>query len=968
MISFCLISRDSEDTLPVCLRSIKTVADEIILVDTGSSDGTVAIAESFGAKIGRYLPQDHPDDFLLIPDEKGGKELSLANFAAARNLSFAMAKYPWIFWLDADDSLGGLDHWWEMLRQFEAERMDALVLPYEYARDERGKVITLLWRERLIRWNPGWQWEGPVHETLPPTARRLAAFEGVRVLHHKDKRRRPILRRRNLEILKAKAPPDDPRTLFYLGTEYTFVGEYKEAVTAFKRYLSLAKDEEETYQALFYLGDLFRVAGQWKEAIEYYQRAILVRPTWRVAYFGLAAAFGHIQDWDRCLYYLDQGRKQPEHSGTLLAHNPKHEELGWAEWAVNAYRAKGNLREALQACREGLREDPFNPTLKAAQAELSAKWNDAEGARAVTEAAEFLVRKDRGADAGRLLRLVGKSHAPITRLIEETNTLASLDLLPGRPLNFESLEKVQLDARLVWIMDILRGNPQWYRLAFPGTGDSVFARVFFYNFKHHIQAWDPDAGVVSEISKIREWSHWPGTFSAESRPLLSGPSAPVHVVVLAGVLEYSRDPAAVMEAARRWLLPGGCVIVAVPNGSTSYAGKEPDRKNFRLHRFVPDGLRKLCRTDRLPSLAPQQDAPGWLCLTSEVPDDRAIAPRTIGIVCPPALEIWGPHSLESGIGGSEESVIQLSRALARRGHRLLVYGSWQGIDEGPDYRVEYRDLKALEAHHDVLVAWRVPEVFSGRRLPNAEWLWLWLHDTIDEARLLPLADHFDVILVGSHFHASLYPKLSELTRVQRYGVDPGQFTNGHIHRDPHKFIWTSCPTRGLETLLDIWPRIRESLPDATLHVFYDFGNFDILRMRAQGEEAERLQALRTRIRSKAEQPGVIWPGRVGQPLIAQEMLSAGIFAYPTNFPEIMCISAVKAQAAGCWPVFFPVAALSETIGWGWQSRAENFVEHCVAAATGAKSESEREAMQAWAKEVYSWDRVALGWEKLMRGM
>src|SRR3990167_7616178 len=271
MISFAIIARNSEDTLPVCLRSIKPVCDELIVVDTGSSDSTVAIAESFGAKIGRYLPQDHPDDFLLIPDEKGGHELSLANFAAARNLSFAIAKYPWIFWLDADDELGGLNHWWEMLRRFEAERMDGIVLPYEYAFDERGRCITKLWRERLVGWNPMWQWEGHVHETLPPTGRRLAAFEGVRVIHHKDKRRHPILRRRNLEILKAKASPDDPRTLFYLGTEHTFVGEYKEAVASFTRYLTLCKDEEETYQALFYLGDLFRVGGQWKEAIEYYR-------------------------------------------------------------------------------------------------------------------------------------------------------------------------------------------------------------------------------------------------------------------------------------------------------------------------------------------------------------------------------------------------------------------------------------------------------------------------------------------------------------------------------------------------------------------------------------------------------------------------------------------------------------------------------------------------------------------------
>jgi glycosyltransferase involved in cell wall biosynthesis/SAM-dependent methyltransferase len=968
MISFALIARNAEDTLPVCLRSIKPVADEIVLVDTGSSDGTIGVAESFGAKIGRYLPQDHPDDFLWIPDEKGGKELSLANFAAARNLSFAMAKYPWIFWLDSDDSLAGLAHWWEMLRQFEAERMDGIVLPYEYAFDDRGKCITLLWRERLVRWQPTWQWEGPVHETLPPTARRLAMFDGVRVIHHKDKRRHPILRRRNLEILKAKAPPDDPRTLFYLGTEHTFVGEYKEAVAAFRRYLTVAKDEEETYQALFYLGDLFRVSGQWQEAIDHYQRAILVRPTWRVAYFGLAAAFGHIQDWDRCLYYIDQGRRQPEHSGTLLAHNPKHEQLGWAEWAVNAYRAKGDLHRALQACLDGLKEDPNNPTLRAAQAEFSAKWNEAEGARAIAETAEYLVRKDRGADAAHLLRLCGKPAGPITDLIETTERHAGLGLLPGRAPLFTRLHQAELDPRLVWIVDALRDHPRYERIAFPGSGSSIFARSLCFEFRHQIEAWDPDPSIVSALAQIHEVGAWRGKFHLDHRPLLSAPTGPVDVVVLADVLEYCLDPYLIVETAKTWLRPGGQVLIAVPNSISPNAGPAPSTRNVRLRRFIPDELRRVCRTDHLPILVPKPGGPGWLCLGAEAIDEARIAPRTIGIACAPAPEVWGPHSLAAGIGGSEEAVIRLSRALATRGHRVLIYGDWTGMDEGPDYAVEYRGFGAMEKRHDILVAWRVPELFAGRRLPDAEWLWLWLHDTIDEARLLPVADHLDAILVGSNFHASLYPKLSHLTRVQRYGVDPIQFTNGHGRRNAQKFVWTSCPTRGLETLLDLWPSIREKLTSAELHIFYDFVNFDILRRQAQGEEAERLEALRDRIRSKAEQPGVQWRGRVGQAEIAEEMLSAGVFAYPTNFPEIMCMSAAKAQVAGCWPVFYPLAALSETIAWGWQSTAENFVEHCIAAATGGKPESERQKMQSWATEVYSWERVVLGWEKLMRGL
>ena len=189
-----------------------------------------------------------------------------------------------------------------------------------------------------------------------------------------------------------------------------------------------------------------------------------------------------------------------------------------------------------------------------------------------------------------------------------------------------------------------------------------------------------------------------------------------------------------------------------------------------------------------------------------------------------------------------------------------------------------------------------------------------------------------------------------------------------FHRDPHKFIWTSCPTRGLEELLDAWPAIRKEVRDASLHVFYGFTNFD--RFNALQPEAatpERL-ALKARILAKAKQPGVVWRDRVGQRKIAEEMLSSGVWAYSCpSFPEIACMSAAKAQAAGCWPVFYPTAALPETLAWGWQSRPETFVQDCIAAATGEKSEAERQKMMAWGRQSYSWERVALAWERVMRG-
>ena len=84
-LSVCLIARNEEENLERVIGSIEAVADEIILTDTGSTDDTVSLANSLGAKIS-YFPWC--DDL-----------------SAARDFSFSQARGDWIFWIDADEAL-----------------------------------------------------------------------------------------------------------------------------------------------------------------------------------------------------------------------------------------------------------------------------------------------------------------------------------------------------------------------------------------------------------------------------------------------------------------------------------------------------------------------------------------------------------------------------------------------------------------------------------------------------------------------------------------------------------------------------------------------------------------------------------------------------------------------------------------------------------------------------------------------
>jgi|GEM_PF-3006776 len=84
-ISVCMIVKNEQDNITQCLSSVRDVADEIVVVDTGSCDNTLAIAQSFGAKV------------FSCPWED--------NFSIPRNVSLEQALGEWILMLDADEHL-----------------------------------------------------------------------------------------------------------------------------------------------------------------------------------------------------------------------------------------------------------------------------------------------------------------------------------------------------------------------------------------------------------------------------------------------------------------------------------------------------------------------------------------------------------------------------------------------------------------------------------------------------------------------------------------------------------------------------------------------------------------------------------------------------------------------------------------------------------------------------------------------
>lgn len=184
-------------------------------------------------------------------------------------------------------------------------------------------------------------------------------------------------------------------------------------------------------------------------------------------------------------------------------------------------------------------------------------------------------------------------------------------------------------------------------------------------------------------------------------------------------------------------------------------------------------------------------------------------------------------------------------------------------------------------------------------------------------------------------------------------------------RNNKRIIYTSSYDRGLQHLLEMWPDIRKAVPDAELEVFYGWQLFD--KFYSSNPSS---MAWKANIVKMLGQEGVVKHGRLSQPELALEMQECGIWAYPTHFGEINCISAIKAQAYGCEPVVINYAALKETVQFGRKINGdiyddetkEEYKKQLIDALLHPMSEEARQEMMQWAKEKYSWDKLAKEWK------
>lgn len=290
---------------------------------------------------------------------------------------------------------------------------------------------------------------------------------------------------------------------------------------------------------------------------------------------------------------------------------------------------------------------------------------------------------------------------------------------------------------------------------------------------------------------------------------------------------------------------------------------------------------------------------------------EASSGKDLVIYCGQTSFDWNPELFKTkGFGGSEEAVINLSREFAKLGWNVTVYNTCghkpmtvDGVTYRPFWEWNYRDKQ------DVTILWRWAKPLDAEI--NSTKIFVDLHDVVpagefNEGRLKKLTG----IFVKSQFHRSLFPNVpDEKFIIVPNGIDTSLFEK--VKKDPYLMINTSSPDRSLNVLPKLFKKVKERVPMAKMQWAYGWELFE----KVHANDEKKLQWAKDTQKAMRE-AGIEVLGRVTQAEVAKLYSKATVFAYPTEFAEIDCISARKAQAAGCVPITTDFAALNETVTFG----------------------------------------------------
>ncbi len=292
-ISLCMIVKNEEKVIRRCLSCAKSFVDEIIVVDTGSTDHTKEIAREMGAQVFYF---EWIDDF-----------------AAARNFSFSKATMDYILWLDADDIIDQENQ--QKLKELKYRldsSIDVIMMHYEmnHMKDESPIIFD---RERIVKREKNFQWNGRIHETLSIEGKII--YQDITIQHQKMTVNDP---NRNLSIFKKMEKENvvfSPREIYYYARELQYHGLIEEAIQKYETFLKENGWVEDLLQACYELGNCYMILKQRQKAFFAYIKSFQYEvPTSQICN-AIGFWFLDEKEYEQAAYWYEQSIRSTHRGG-----------------------------------------------------------------------------------------------------------------------------------------------------------------------------------------------------------------------------------------------------------------------------------------------------------------------------------------------------------------------------------------------------------------------------------------------------------------------------------------------------------------------------------------------------------------------------------------------------------------------------------------------------------------------------
>jgi tetratricopeptide (TPR) repeat protein len=425
-LSVCMIARNEAAILGQALESVRSLADEIVVVDTGSEDDTAQLARSLGAVVAHF-PWTN-------------------DFSAARNASLQAATGDWVLILDADELIQEQDH--ALIAALLRGPRTAAYMLEQRSYTDRTDVLdwipndgrhsgscayagyVSIWQVRLVPRDLRVRYAGAVHEETDASLRAAGYAIEHRpiVVHHFGKVREAAVMARKQELYtrlgeqKVLHSPQSPRALYELAVQYAEVGRRDEAQAALERFLTMGAEPFFRGRAAAILGQLYLQRGEPARAVDVLERGVREHPVLVSLWHTLAHALDQSGQRARAVLVLEQALAIFEDHVTLRAYlGMLYLELRQWDVAHACFTAVRERFPASPAARAGL---ALQPLLRRGVAglTLARPWLQETSAAQRQTIAQMLVRA--GQTPAALAVLLDASAADRAALLPELERVA----------------------------------------------------------------------------------------------------------------------------------------------------------------------------------------------------------------------------------------------------------------------------------------------------------------------------------------------------------------------------------------------------------------------------------------------------------------------------------------------------------------------------------------------------------------